>query len=267
MSALPVTPPTRVLRYGPAPQQVGDLRLPKGRGPFPVALLIHGGCWTEGFGAPADMAPLAGALTARGIATWNIDYREVGDPGGGWPGSFQDWGGAADRLRAVAKANRLDLKRVVVIGHSAGAQAALWVAGRSRVPKTSDIWTARPLRPLAVVAIDGPGDLAPFVGVDAKVCGKPVIVPLMGGQPVDQPARYRAASPFALHPLGVKQYVLPSTVYLPAEAQAYAAHGEGLGDTVEVTPLTDAGHFGMLVPGTPAFATTEATILKAFGIR
>ena len=30
-------------RYGPAPSQVADLHLPRGRSPAPVAVLLHGG--------------------------------------------------------------------------------------------------------------------------------------------------------------------------------------------------------------------------------
>jgi acetyl esterase/lipase len=130
VDALPASKPTLVEAYDPDQLQFGELRLPQGSGPFPVAVIIHGGCWTKGYATLRNTAPLASALTAHGIATWNIEYLQVGDPGGGWPGTFLDWGSAADHLRILAKSGPLDLTHVVAVGHSAGELAALWVATR-----------------------------------------------------------------------------------------------------------------------------------------
>lgn len=265
---LPSTPPTVVERYGTDPLERGELRLPKGKGPFPVAVVIHGGCWTKGFATLANTAPLASALAARGIASWNVEYRQVGDVGGGWPGSFQDWGAATDHLRVLAKRHPLDLKRVVVTGHSAGAHAALWVAGRRKLPAVSMVRGRDPLPVRAAVAIDGPGDLAPFVGPDAEICGKPVIAPLMGGTPAEQPARYAEGSPAALLPIGVPQVLLPSAVLTPTAAEAYRTAGAAKGDQVTVTPpAPGADHFNIIAPGEPQFEVTLAAILAAFGTR
>ena len=103
VDALPASKPTAVEKYGNDSLQFGELRLPKGPGPFPVAVIIHGGCWTKGFATVRNTAASASALTEKGVATWNIEYRQVGDSGGGWPGTFLDWGTAADHLRVVAK--------------------------------------------------------------------------------------------------------------------------------------------------------------------
>ncbi len=56
-----------------------------------------------------NMRPVAAALTEAGIATWNVEYRRLGNAGGGWPGTFQDVAHAADFLRTLAKGNDLDL--------------------------------------------------------------------------------------------------------------------------------------------------------------
>ena len=120
---LPTRVPHEVHRYGPAPQHYGQLRLPEGAGPFPVAVVVHGGCWTKGFATLANTAPLASALAERGIASWNIEYRQLGEPGAGWPGTFQDWGMATDALRDLAEEHPVDLSRVVTVGHSAGVRA------------------------------------------------------------------------------------------------------------------------------------------------
>lgn len=93
----------RRVAYGGAPQQFGELRLPSTKGPFPVAIVIHGGCWVAKLGnfderavAMDNMRPLAAALTAAGIATWNVEYRRLGHEGGGWPGTFRDVASGAD---------------------------------------------------------------------------------------------------------------------------------------------------------------------------
>jgi len=139
VDALPSRTPQLVARYGADSLQFGELRLPPGRGPFPVAVVIHGGCWTVGFATVRNTAPLASALVDQGIATWNIEYRQVGNPGAGWPGTFLDVGAGIDYLRTLADRYALDLRRVVLVGHSAGAHLALWGAGRPQLaPASSD---------------------------------------------------------------------------------------------------------------------------------
>jgi pimeloyl-ACP methyl ester carboxylesterase len=208
-----------------------------------------------------NTAPLASALTAHGIATWNIEYRQVGDQGGGWPGTFFDWGSAVDHLRVLAESEPLDLTQVVAVGHSAGALAALWVAARGKLPEGSDIRGGGPLPVRAVVAIDGPGDLVGFIGNDAQVCDQPVIVPLMGGTSAQHPERYAQASPFALLPLGVPQYLVSSKVLTVDAADAYRDRATARGDKVEILDVANGGHFDIIAPGTKAWDEVEAFIL------
>ena len=121
-------PPAATIAYGAAAQQVADLRKPAGKGPFPVAVVIHGGCWRSDFDNRLSMSAFAEALCKRGFATWNIEYRRLGDQGGGWPGTFEDVAGAIDKLAGVAAEHQLDLSRVVIVGHSSGAHLALCAA-------------------------------------------------------------------------------------------------------------------------------------------
>jgi acetyl esterase/lipase len=269
--ALPVAPPVAVDRYGPALQQFGELRLPPGPRPkraLPVVVVVHGGCWSKSIGETVrGTAAIASALAAQGLATWNVEYRQVGDVGGGWPGTFQDWAAATDHLRVLAKSYPLDLKRVVVVGHSAGAHAALWIAARAKLPASSAIRGAKPLAVRAAVAIDGPGDLAPFIGRDAQVCGKPVIAPLMGGTPDTVADRYREGSPAANLPLGVSQVMVASTVLMPADAEAYRAAAAAKGETVTVVTTPESDHFNIIAPGEPQWADVQAAIMKAVAAR
>ena len=117
------------ISYGSDSLQFGELRRPAGDGPHPVAVVIHGGFWRAAYSLD-HIGHLATALTEAGVATWSLEYRRIGDPGGGWPGTFEDIGAGADFVRQLAESASLDLARIVTVGHSAGGHLALWLAGR-----------------------------------------------------------------------------------------------------------------------------------------
>lgn len=235
--------PLAILRYGADDLRSGQLRLPAGKGPFPVAVIVHGGCWTASYDTMAGTAAVSEALTRRGIATWNIEYRRLGDPGAGWPGTFEDVGAGIDHVASLAKEYPLDLSRVTIVGHSAGAHLALWGASRG---KLGAAYKPRVI-PVSVVQIDGPAALAPFIGVDEKVCGRPVISELMAGGPEARAAEYRLASPAGHLPLGIKQ-LLVMGAFAPFMAP-YAEAARKAGDPVETLQGT-SDHFDVVTPGT-----------------
>ena len=261
IDALPASEPTATLPYGAGPLQFGELRLPDGPGPFPLAIVIHGGCWTAGFATLRNTAPLASALVKRGIATWNVEYRQVGEAGGGWPGTFDDWSAATDYVRVLAKTYPIDLARVVVTGHSAGGHAALWVAARPRLASDSALRAPDPLRMRGAVAIDGPGDLADLIEHVPRLCGKESVIGLLGGTPTEQPVRYRDASPQTELPLGVPQVLVSARFLLPDAAQRYARIAKDKGDAVETIDLT-TGHFEPIAPGEDAERQVEDAIVR-----
>ena len=151
---LPVNAPDLRSAYGLDSLQFGELRLPEGKGLHPVVVIIHGGCWLNAYDLHL-MAPMATALTQAGYATWNLEYRRVGDEGGGWPGTFLDIAAGLNHLKQLASAYDLDLSRIVVIGHSAGGHLALWLAGQHQLPGDSEIFT-RNLVPISgVVSLAG----------------------------------------------------------------------------------------------------------------
>lgn len=257
--ALQSGPPTLTTRYGADDLRSGQLRLPKGSGPFPVAVIIHGGCWSADFETVAGTQAVAEALTARGIATWNIGYRRMGDAGAGWPGTFEDIAAGADYLTVLAKSHPLDLSQVSIIGHSAGAHLAAWAASRAKL----DAKWAPKIKPVSLVIIDGPAALAPFVGIDAAVCGRPVIVPMMGGTPDEKAAEYKAASPAAHLPLGMRQLLVQGQ-FTPFMAP-YAKAAEASGDKVEILQTDQNDHFDMMTPGLPnGDKTIEFIATRAF---
>src|SRR5262245_29671646 len=200
LQALTSQAPDQRLAYGKDSSQYGELRLPSGRGPYPVVVLIHGGCFKAAYATLRDLAPMGDALKAEGIATWNIEYRRVGQPGGGWPGTYLDVGRAVDHLRDLAGAHHLDLGRVVLLGHSAGGHPATWAAGRARVPTSSPLCITNPLPVRGVIDLAGTLDLTAHIPEYESLCRDTVITTLLGGSPSVVPERYAQASPIRLVP-------------------------------------------------------------------
>ena len=263
-----VPPGARRIAYGTDPLQFGELRVPATKGPHPVAIVVHGGCWVAKLGnmderavAVDNMRPLAAALTEAGIATWNVEYRRLGNAGGGWPGTFQDVAQAADFVRTVAAANELDLTRVIAIGHSAGGHLAMWLAARAKLPRTSDLYTSNPLSLRGVVNLDGPPDLKATIAVQQPICGSPVITNLIGGSPDEQPDRYRAASPIELLPFGVRQEFFAGRMFA-AQVAPYEAASKRAGDTLQTTVLAEAGHFVFIDPQSEVWPQVLAAVRR-----
>ena len=263
VDALPSSKPLLVEAYGSAPAQVGELRLPAGPGPHPVVIVIHGGCWWKGFATRQNTAALASRLTEKGFATWNIEYRQQGEAGGGWPGTFQDWAVATDHLRDLAKRYPLDLTRVAVTGHSAGAHAALWVASRHKLPKDSEIASPDPLKIGAVVGIDGPPDPGSELELFEQGCGVPAVTGMFGGKPAEQPKRYAEGSPQALLPLGVKSALVSASLFLSPTASArWVTEARQGKDRASALILGGTGHFEVIAPVSPVWSQVEAFLLE-----
>jgi acetyl esterase/lipase len=251
LDALPHRAPDRRIAYGNSRQQYGELRVPAGPGPHPMAIIIHGGCFKAAYATADYAAPIGDALKDQGIASWNIEYRRLGDPGGGWPGTYRDVGRAVDYLRTLAKPYNLDLARVVVVGHSAGGHLAMWAAGRSRVPKQSALYTANPLPIRGAVDLAGPLDLSAHIAEYEGLCRDSVITSLMGGTPATRPERYAQASPIKLLPYGLPQVLVLGTYedFVPMPLmRAYADAARRAGDSVRVVHVRGAGHFEIASP-------------------
>ncbi len=250
---------TRVA-YGRDSLQFGELRLPDGRGPFPVAIIVHGGCWLSRYASVRNSAPLAEALAAAGIATWNVEYRRYDHPGGGWPGTFRDVADGADYVRTLARQYALDTTRVVVAGHSAGAHLALWFASRRTLPAASAVAGGTPLALRGVVAIGGITDLREFFLRQRTTCGNPGVESLLGGVPDSVPERVRETSPIERLPLGVpsvhiagdRDFIAPLAV-----RAAFVDAARARGDSAWLVTVAGEGHFEAM---TPARATGRAVI-------
>lgn len=252
------------IAYGPAPQQFGDLRLPAGNGPHPVVIGIHGGYWRARYDLE-HFGHACAALTAAGLATWNIEYRRIGDAGGAWPGTFTDVGAAADFLRALAPQYRLDLDRVLAVGHSAGGHLACWLAARRNIPAESPLYTHDPLPLAGVVSLAGAVDLrrAWALGLSDSATAL-----LMGGSPSEYPDRYLAGSPYDLLPLGVRQFLLHGTADtdLPLEvSERYVRRASAKGDSATLLTLPDVGHFELIDPNSHIWPTVLSMTTALLG--
>jgi acetyl esterase/lipase len=260
LTKMPLPPAGERTKYGDLRQQFGELRVPQGDGPFPVVVLIHGGCWQASFDY-VYMTRLAAWLTERGVTTWTIEYRRLGDDGGGWPGTFQDVAAAADALRDVAARPRLDLQRVYAAGHSAGGQLALWLASRSKLPRDSELFRPDPLPIRGVLGLAAITDLAQYRIGPEKSCHSSV-EPLLGGTPDSVVRRYAETSPIERLPLGVRQVFVQGEkdpIVSAASVRKYVAAAEEAGDTAEVISVPTAGHFETSV----AVPATEAALEQA----
>lgn len=257
-------PPDARIAYGAAQAQVVELFRPKGQGPFPVVVLIHGGCFLAEYEGLKQTSGLAADLAARGYAVWNVEYRRLGEAGAGYPGTFEDIATAVDRIRTEAATHGLDPSRVVAVGHSAGGHLALWAASRAKLPRTSPLWRADPLPIEGVVSLGGIGDLYTHAGVFSGACG-----PTLGR--VAPPRTYGETSPAALLPTGVPVTMIHGEfdhVMPPDTGRAYAAQVRAAGDRAEAIEIEGAGHFDPVMPASEAWKTVVVpAIVRAFGPR
>ncbi len=241
----------RTFRYGSLESQEADLYLPGARRP-PVVVLLHGGFWRIPYGR-GEMTAVARDLVDRGFAVWNLEYRRMGESGGGWPGTLEDVIAGIDCLAALAaEGTDLDLDCVTVVGHSAGGHLALLVAahGIKRL-KTAGSPGVRPL------AAAGLAPIADLAGAYRLASGNHAVEEFLGGSPQQQPDRYETASPIALVPLGVKQLIVHGTAdeVLPVDlSRAYVRTAVNAGDIVDLIEMPGLGHMEFLNPGSAAHA-------------
>jgi acetyl esterase/lipase len=215
------------LAYGAEPKQFADLRLPAGDGRWPLAVVIHGGYWKAMYNL-IHTGHMCVSLAAAGIATWNLEYRCVGDPGGGWPATGAD---VALALRFLDELEaRFPVERSLLIGHSAGGQLALWAAKEAQLPV------------LALAPVSDVRESARQTGSD----GAPAR--FIGGMPDEVPELYAEASPLERLPLGVRQIIVHGTRDEDVPYELSERYAAAAGDEAELITLDGAGHFELIDP-------------------
>src|SRR6202049_1807159 len=207
-----------------------------GSGLHPLVIFIHGGFWSNAYNLE-HAGHARAALTRAGAATWNIEYRRVGDPGGGWPGTLDDVLHGAERVIRLAPRYRLDVQRGGAAGHSAGGQLALWLAAQRAVD----------LR--GVVPLAGVLDLR---RAWALRLGDGAVARFLGGSPDQFPQRYAAGSPMELLPISVPQRVIHGTAdnIVPFEMSERFSKAS---KNSKLIPVQGSGHFELIDPRTRAW--------------
>ncbi len=233
--------PVETITYGPDSDNVGDLRIPEGPGPHPVAVLLHGGFWRNT--AARDLLDAAAVdLTERGWATWNVEFARVGG-GGGWRATTADVAAAVGSLAEFAEGHQLDLERVIAVGHGSGGQLALQAAAGAKELPISAVVTLAPIGDLEAAHRAG-------IGSDA-------VNAFTRRTPEQSPERYAAASPIRNLPIGVPLLVVHGDEddQVPAAiSRSFAGRAADEGDTVVYHELEGVGHDELIDPATRAWA-------------
>ncbi|SDS08275.1 Alpha/beta hydrolase family protein [Friedmanniella luteola] len=245
-------------RYGDHPSQYAELSLPAGTGRVPVVVVVHGGFWRDAYDAELGR-PLAADLVPRGWAALVVEYRRVGssptDGGGGWPQTALDVAAAVDGLAGPGQeraGGRLDLDRVVALGHSAGGQLAGWLAARPGLPAGAP-GAGPAVRLRGFVAQAGVLDL---VTAAREGVGGAAVPDLMGGGPDARAADYALASPTARLPLGVPSVCVHGTADSTVphrQSAAFVAAARAAGDVSELRSCA-GDHFEPVTVGSDAWA-------------
>ncbi|HEX3536061.1 MAG TPA: alpha/beta hydrolase [Stellaceae bacterium] len=249
--------------YGTGPSQFGELWLPQTAAAAPVVVMVHGGCWQSSYGLDL-MRALSADLQRGGIAVWNIEYRRLGESGGGYPGTFADIGAAVDALRGLATTHPLSLAKVIAVGHSAGGHLALWAAARHRLPATSPIASRDPLRLAGAITLAGINDLAAYAENGPACGGTSTINRLIDAAGRPPGTAYADTSPRALLPIGVPQMIASGSRdgIVPADlGRAYGAAAKAAGDPVDVVEISGADHFALIEPGSAAWKNLRPRLL------
>jgi acetyl esterase/lipase len=247
---LPAPAADRRVAYGTDANQFVDLRWPKLRAPeagFPLVINIHGGFWRARYDL-IHAGHLCAALTNRGLVTANLEYRRVGNEGGGWPGTLADICQAYDFLVEHAAEYKINAGNILIMGHSAGGQLALCLAAQKPHVR-------------GVISLAGVVDLQRAYQLHLS---HDAVVEFLGGTPSEVPRLYREADPMRFSVKVARQVLLHGSIdeEVPLEfSRAYIASKGGEED-VQLIEIRDAGHYQFIDPRTAAWRVVEETALR-----
>jgi acetyl esterase/lipase len=249
---LSVAPPKADARlsYGRDANQFVDLRLPKRKDPHALAINIHGGFWRARYDL-GHAGHLCAALTAKGIATANLEYRRVGNAGGGWPGTFADVRAAYQFLLQNSQQYEFETRRVVIIGHSAGGQLGLCLAAHETGVK-------------AVISLAGVVDLQRAYALHLS---NDAVVEFLGGTPAEVADHYRESDPMKLS-IGARQWLVHGVaddVVPPAFSRDYVSAKQKMKEDARLVEIAGAGHFDVVDPRSAAWRDVERVVMEAVG--
>jgi hypothetical protein len=261
--ARPKPAPDATVRYGADALQVVDVWQPKGAGPHPAVVMIHGGCWQTEIAERDIMNWIADDLRSHGVGVWNIEYRGV-DRGGGYPGTYLDVGAAADLFAARrAEFGFATDSPVVVIGHSAGGHLALWLGRRSGLAAGD---TLRPstgsgqaeLKVDLAISQGGLPDLRAQMTLPDHGCGNEAALKMAG--PTSEAPEFARTSPPEMPKGSARELQFNNDLDSISPPSFGAAYG------AEMVTTPGEGHAELIAPETVSWGKQRAVILKAFGL-
>ena len=271
------------ISYGPDPLQYGELSLPAGAGPFPVVTLLHGGCWRSSERMIENYRVMSKAMNEHGIATWNLQYRGATNPGGGWPGTWQDLGNGFDALKEIGESYPVDLQQAVVVGHSSGGHFGAWLAMRSQLPPNSEIYVEPQVSPVALVITDAYINplMIDSIGETGEIyCGEPLLEKTrwwLGGR---QYRQFPANLSFGVAALGhPPKSMFVSTYRYPVSLPRVLAQGKTsmrtppdypalaviAGDEINVRLISNESHGAFYTQGSRGYNATISAVLRLLG--
>jgi acetyl esterase/lipase len=245
----PQPPIDQRVAYGADPKQFLEVRLPKTSGPHPVLLNIHGGFWRAKYDL-AHTGHLCETLREAEVATFNAEYRSVGNPGGGWPGTFADIRSAYRFVQQEHARFNVNLDRFAVMGHSAGGQLALCLAAHENSLRRA-------------ISLAGVVDLKKAYALHLS---NDAVAEFLGGTPEAVPEHYREADPTELTIPQSRQWLihgLEDDTVPPEFSRDYFARKTKAGEAVELVEIPQAGHFDLIDPASKAFEQVKRTVLTA----
>lgn len=251
-----------VVSYGNHPSQFGELRMPDDLGPSPVIVVIHGGFWQAKYDL-YENDPICDDLTARGFATWNIEYRRVGEEGGGWPGTCHDVMAAVNHLSVIEQSYSIDLANVIIIGHSAGGHLGLWLASRTKGVQKEEPFTELVIPIQKVISLAGVTDLKQMWDTHNKMGIRSPVAGFMGGSPTEVAKRYEMSSPIELLPKNIEQVLIHGALdrHVPVQqSKDYFHKLKKAGGNVRLTVLEDVEHFKIIDPESTAWQSVVHSI-------
>lgn len=233
------SPPLPV-SYGSEERQTGDLRLPAGPGPHPLAIFLHGGFWRHQWTSDT-IEPLAADLTNRGFASWNLEYSRSGL---GPCHASADVSLAIASVPLLAEKHPIDPLRTIIIGHSAGGHLALEGAAGGSVSQ--------------VVSLAGVSNL---IRAEREGLGQGASAPFLGN------AAAADHCPTELLPLGSPVLLVHGTVdeNVPVSySDDFKKDATARGDTVEYLRLDGVDHFQLVDPNHSSWLKVAGLLEETF---
>ena len=256
LTGRPLPKPNDSITYGDNAAHLVDVWLPNGAGPHPVVLMIHGGCWQKSIADRTLMNYAAETLRQEGMAVWNIEYRGVDEPGGGYPGTFLDVVGAAKAFGEYADEFNLDTDRIAGFGHSAGGHLITWLAGVHNTPEGSPMAGISVPKMTGVINSGGLADLQASEPVTLESCLTAIKDDLIGAASEKRPDPLSDTSSDRLLPTGTQIISVNGArdqIAPPQLGQGFTAKALAAGDSAKTVIVDNEGHVELIAPGSAAF--------------